>query len=685
MRALSNTARALAGASTSLFAFAPLLLASAHAADSLTLVQAPLGGANAQTGTPAGAGDNAAATPDTPGAHKTVVIDDFENGPTAWTLNDPAKTKGAPYALLVGAVSTRADNPFLSVSQNAGLFTFKASQSGWASASRRVDGAQWAANDARRLTFYLAADGEARPNLERGVDLVLRAKVQGGEDEVFKLPLDPKTGKPIMVRLDRSRAWRQVVIPLGDFTSSKGPLTTDALKRVYLLQLVQTGKWDSRFFSLDQLQVDDQGAPPPNVAPPAKATPAPTGSVKPPTADPNATKISVDFKRVENRIAVSANVAVGASPDDSGGPDRAPLENADFRAALATLKPRFVRLDAGQLCELTNSAAPTFDFSRFQKVVGRVRSTGALPLIALTNPPAWALDAHGYAVFARGAALALNGRTKTPAATYYELNCDSVTFYNAARAALVAVNPTLRVGGDGSSAGDDVGLRSLLGGASGLEFLSLSNYGATSDEGDPFAEARTGARLRASAAILRASKFRNAALYVTRANVSPVSEVVGTGLTNLSAGAWWATYLGTASRIANQVFHEDGGEPDAGLLNASASAYPAYYAMYLWNTYFPSGSVRVSATSSRPQITVTAANTTGSHNVLLANTTAQEQKVQLSIRGFPVLRSARLHAVESRTSTVRDEDLPKSPYQTLTLKPYGVTVVQFIEGTPRRK
>jgi len=64
---------------------------------------------------------------------------------------------------------------------------------------------------------------------------------------------------------------------------------------------------------------------------------------------------------------------------------------------------------------------------------------------------------------------------------------------------------------------------------------------------------------------------------------------------------------------------------------------------------------------------------------MLINTTAGDAVAQIGIRGFPILREARMRLFEDPQQSVQMEPLPKSPYQTIRLKPYAVAVVQFIE------
>lgn len=638
-----------------------------------------------------------------------LVIDDFEKGVGAWTANDKflAADPNAT-ASLSGVIGIVPDSvpPALKSSRGVALMTFKSGQDAWASLSRRVDGKKWAQIGATTLKFYLNAGGE-----KEGVDLVLRGRTKQADgsfrDEAFRLPLNADK-KPTPVRLDLP-GWREVAIPLSGFTDANGPIL-GRLNGVYLLQFVQSGTWDSRFFTIDNLRVEGSGQPIPQVVvapkPSAPATPQTPAALD---AGADAIKVDVDFLKTSGRIRPSANIALPAPLQNASGNARDPLlSSADFRRAVQTLHPRFVRLDAGTLSDLTDSSRPAFDYTRLVRAVSQVRAVGSEPLIAVTNPSDWGLDATGYAIFASGAARALN--TGTRPVRYWELATgmgdldasEAISFYNAARAALLATAAktatkpaiALRIGGIGSSSGQSATLRALINGASGLDFLSIQEFGAFAGEpttASLFERARDGKNLRAAAALLDASKFKSAAIYITGANINAARADEGAALDGRSvqmvAAAWWVTFLGSSSRVVDQVFHNDAVNPEWGFLdpesNPAYGAYPAYYAMYLWNTFVPSGSVRAQANVSRAQVFALAANTPTAHNVLLANTSDAEQTVRLSIRGFPVLRAARLRIFDDPANSIQPKDLPKSPFQTILLKPYAVAVVQFTE--PPRK
>src|SRR4028119_958979 len=320
-------------------------------------------------------------------AQNTIVIDDFENGVDAWTRNDKVKTENpASDVTLVDIVATKPGAGGLPGSKGAGLFTFKEGKNSWASTSLKVNGADWVKIGAQRLTFWLNADGELQ-----GTELVLRTRT-----EAFYIPvrLNIKTG-------------RRVSIPLQDIKNDKGPLLA-RLSQVYLIQFVQRGSWDSRFFAVDQLQVEGSGIPlSQNISVEDTATGTSTGTSPP--APANAITVDVDFLRRQGRIRSAANVSAGAGIPTATGTVNFPLTgNAPFRKAVATLGPRMVRLDSRGLVDLVDSLRPTFDFSRLIAAAGQVRALKAEPLVALANDPTWGLDDRGYALFAAQAARALN-------------------------------------------------------------------------------------------------------------------------------------------------------------------------------------------------------------------------------------------------------------------------------------
>ena len=595
----------------------------------------------------------------------SIPIDNFEDGVAAWARND--KNKSGLSDIIANPPGAKP------TSKQAALLTFKSAAEGWASLSRPVDGASWSRIGARELVFSLNGSGDVQ-----GVSLQLRAKI-GDADTVFSLP------QP--VRLDVTK-WRQVVIPLADFKGPKGEALLPNLGGVYLLQFVQTGSWNSRFFGLDDLLVRGNGEP---AAPKSVPIVAPA----PPDALPSgAVAVNVDFQRVAGTIRAAANVSVEAPYD---GANTQSLElSPTYRGALATLKPRFVRLEVAALADLTDSSRPAFDFSRLVSAARRVKSVGAEPLISVSNSNEWSLDARGYGVLAGTAARALRAGG-APLVRYFELNAwssdvtstEAVAFYNAGYGGIKGVSKSLVVGGYGAPAGDINAQNALLKGARGLDFLSSSFFGARAgapSDAALLADARSISDLKTAAGLLDKSRFKSAPLFVTSANLSMArnqGDFVPSDkrLVGAVSGAWWAQFLGSGSRLADQIFHNDATNPEWGLLlvENKAQAFPAYYSMYLWNTYFAGGTQRVVADSGNDAVFAAATNTKTAHNLMLVNTTALPQVAQVGIRGFPTLRQVRIHTIDDPTSGVRTAKLPNSPFQTLKLPPYSVSVVQFIE------
>lgn len=616
------------------------------------------------------------AAPRAASADVKILLDDFENGVSKWTFNDNTKTATSP-ASLIEVLPTAGSN-LLPASRGGGLFTFKAAQKSWASASLRIDGASWAKIGARQLSFYLNGGGN-----KTGVELILRRTYKNGQDEVFRLPWP--------VRLDIGK-WRQVVIPLDNFKSDLDKKTpvTQRLNGVYLLQFAMRGNWDARFFTIDQLQIEGSGEPIVDKAPAAPPKPNPVAA---PAADAavkaGVVSINADFLRAAGRLRPTANVTVGARVNERG--DRAyPLQdNRPFRSALRELKPRFVRLDAGTLASLTDSGAPTFEFSRLKAAVAAARAINVQPLIVISTPPAWALDSRGYASFAAQAARALNKQAR-----YYELavgdsdlsDAQVVSYYNAARSAIKKIGSSYRVGGVTCSAGRTGTLRAILRGAAGLDFLIVQDYGTwvgKPDEATLLKTAGEAARLRAVAKMLDGSRWKNAPLY-TVGNLSAVrtssTDIPEDERTvQMISGAWWANYMAGASHVADQVFHNESSTPEWGLLDDAGRAYPAYYAMWLWNSFVPTGATRVRVETSSADISAVALNTATAHNLLLVNNTSEDRTAQIGIRGFPVLRQARIRIYDDPSALPRSLELPKSPYQTILLRPYATAIVQFIE------
>ncbi len=595
----------------------------------------------------------------------SVPIDNFEDGVTAWTRNDKTKS---------GLSDITTTSPGASAtSKGAARLSFKSATGSWASLSRPVDGTSWARIGARELVFSLNGSGDIK-----GVDLQLRAKTDTG-DVVYSLE------KPVKINNTR---WRSVVVPMTEFKSPQGESVLGQLSNVYLLQFAQTGDWSSRFFDVDDMLVRGTGAPIVAKAPPAPVAPStpdlPTGAVA----------VNVDFLRVAGNIRASANISV-MTPYDAANTQSLEL-SPTYRSALATLSPKFVKLDVGALADLTDSSRPAWSFTRLVSAAQRVRSVGAEPLIAIDNPDKWGLDARGYGVLASNAARALNP-SSGQLARYFELALwsndvkasDAVTFYNAGYGGIKGVSGKLIVGGYGAPAGDVNAQNALLRGAKGLDFLSSRYFAANSGQPSDAAlinDARTVPDLKTAAGLLDKSRFKRAPLYVTSANLSNARNAgdfvpSDNRLIGPISSAWWAQFMGSGSRLADQIFHNDATNPEWGLLlvDSKAQAFPAYYAMYLWNTYFGGGTQRVVADSANDAVYAAATNTKTAHNLLLVNTTALPQVAQVGIRGFPTLRLVRIHTTDDPSKSIRTSNLPNSPFQTLELAPYSVNVVQFIE------
>ena len=607
----------------------------------------------------------------TPANAVPLAVDNFEDGVAAWTRND--KTKSGLSDIVTTAPGVSA------TSKQAALLTFKSATASWASLSRPVDGASWARIGARELVFSLNGSGDTK-----GVDLQLRAKSDKG-DVVYSLPL------PVKIN---NTTWRTVVVPLASFKNAQGESVTSQMSNVYLLQFAQSGDWNSRFFKIDEMLVRGTGTP--IVAKAPASTPVIAAPATPATPDlpTGAVAVNVDFLRVSGNIRASANVSV-TSPYDSTKTQSLEL-SPTYREALATLHPKFVRLDVAALADLTDSSRPAWSFTRLVSAARRVRTVGAEPLIAISNPNEWGLDAKGYGVLAAGAASALNPRAGS-LARYFELSAwtsdikdaDAVKFYNAGYGGIKGTSGKLIVGGYDAPAGDVAAQNAILKGAKGLDFLSSRFYAASAGTPSDAAlidVARTVPGLKTAAGLLDKSRFKRAPLYVTSANISNARNAgdfvpSDNRLIGAVAGAWWAQFMGSGSRLADQIFHNDATNPEWGLLlvDSKAQAFPSYYAMYLWNTYFGNGTQRVVADSANDAIYAAATNTKTAHNLLLVNTTALPQVAQVGIRGFPTLRQVRLHTNDDAGKGIRTVNLPNSPFQTLKLPAYSVNVVQFIE------
>lgn len=641
-------------------------------------------------------------------AQSSILVDNFENGIGAWTRNDKARADSlaanpdAP-ATLVDITVTRPSAPLpndLQASQGAALISFKSAKGSWASVSTRVDGARWAKIGAKTLTFYLDAAGDLK-----GTELILRGRSKNAKG-VF---VEEKFVAPILLN---RKNWRQVVIPFSKLKNENGSLSS-RLQNIYLLQFVQSGSWDSRFFTVDQMQIEGSGTP----LPIAVATPTPLAtptSTRPTTTIPGVTAITVDFKKILGRVPTSANLSVASTTDENGARRFPLLDSASFRTAVKVMAPRMIRLDASALVEMTDSSKPSFDFSRLVAAVRTARSLNTEPLIAINNDAAWGLDADGFARFAAQVARAAIGKNagNSKQVARFEIallapsgltatssDDEIVTLYNRAYAAIKSVSASIPVGGLTISSTRSNTLAAFLKGARGLDFLSLQFYGSgagTPSEAQLFAGARQLNSVRDAAKVLDKSRFRRALLFITQANMSGARDAnsqspLDERLKTLTAGAWWLTFMANASnRLTDQVWFNDATGAQWGLLNEDNLAYPAFHALWMWNNYAPRGSSFVGITRSDANALAFATNArmasskpndAPSHNVLLANVRGENTTLRLNIAGLPKLGAVSIRVLDDAKIGMRTPlELPRSATQIITLKPYAIAVVQFGEA-----
>ncbi|MCS6862591.1 MAG: hypothetical protein NZT92_19990 [Abditibacteriales bacterium] len=597
-----------------------------------------------------------------------LVLDDFERGVSKWLLND--HTKAASGQVTFCEILPSPSGAPEGGGKGGAIITFKRSTEGWATVSLPVDGKKWKAIGAERLSFWLRGDGS-----DNHVELMLRA-TSGGKETRFgvTVPLnDPQ--------------WHKVVLPFSRF-KNEGASLADSMEQIYLVQFLKRSRWDSLFFTIDQIQVEGVSTTPEVAITPRPTTPL-TGK---------RTNITVDFAKTLGATAVTLSVNFEG--------DEARLLDGDFQESLRNFGPRFVRVKAAALLKMDASGGtPTWDFTSLDNVVSAVRNVGAEPFICLSPHPEWKLTDEQFLQLCADTVEHLNANAERKV-NYWEI-FDAPTFgaaaisieqaterFNRIRQRLKAIDPSLKIGGVALASAWQPHLLYFLKHAQGTDFLSFYFYGThngITTDAELFAAARRTVAGDVPYQIafddLRRAMAQgrwNVPVFITECSLNSLRTPEGASrdkrLTSPFSAAWWMSFLKAAGPYVNHVMVFNAAHESWGLLDEKGRAYPAYYALWLFSKFFPAGSAVASARSDNPNVLPLAVNTPTAHNVMLVNLSDQPAHCRVAARGVGTLRQVRGRFLEAHGRGVRfEEHLPLIPTQDVTLPAYAAAVVQFIE------
>jgi hypothetical protein len=603
----------------------------------------------------------------------TLTLEDFEQGVGKWVLNDHLKTPTGQ-ATLCDIISTASGAPSGGGKRSATI-TFKRSAEGWATVSLPVSGKQWQNARAQRITFWLRGDGS-----DNAVEVMLRASPSpNAPDEAMEMKFS------VEVPLGDTQ-WHKVTLPLPQFQSD-GVAATEKLEQIYLLQFLKRTKWESLFFSVDQIQIE--GAP---ATPPTNVTP------RPPVAGKRV-NVTADFSRV------LGNTTVSISTNFEGEEER--LSDATFKESLRNFGARFVRVKISRWVKVdTSGDTPTWDFSALDRIVSAVREANAEPFICLSNRPEWKLTDDQFLNLCADTVLHLNDGSERKI-TYFEIfdeptfgpNAISIeqatTLFNQARQRIKELDASFRVGGVALASAWQPHLVYFLRNAQGVDFLSFYFYG-THNGVTPDVDLLDTARRtvaddvpnQISLSDLRRTmaqmKLSNVPIFISECNLNSIRAEDRSArdrrLMAAFAAPWWMNFLKSAGMHVNHVIASNAGHETWGLLDDKGRAYPAYYALWLYSKFFPAGSSLVSAQSDSSSVLSFAVNTLTAHNVMLVNLSDKPATCRLTAKGFTTLRQVRGRFLEPMGRGIRfEENMPPNATHDVALPAYGVAVVQFIE------
>ena len=603
-----------------------------------------------------------------------ILLDDFESNSVKWTSNDINKQDGHGQVLLCEIFGVRPGAPGGS-KDHAATVTFKRAADSWASVSTPVDGVRWQEKGVRQISFYFKGDGS-----ENDVEVMLRGVDSSGEEKKFSTFISLK-----------ETDWRRVVLPLNQFTSH-GHSADQHVPKLYLLQFVKRGSWTSLFFTIDDITAEW-----------TTGSAGPRQPDTPPSASSSAEQVRLQVGYDEPALGpVRVSLGVNIGPGHSIF-----LKDKGFRESARALGAKHVRVLASQSVGLQRSKEQTvFETTRLLQLVDAIRSMGSEPLICVDRNPGWQLSESEMLDFCEQLIKSVNAPGRKPAAGWEMLNRptlgtdaividEAVALYNRLRARALHTDATVSIGGIGLPSPWKPHLGTQLDRAANMEFLTYYLYGthnnSTSNE-DLFSAARKGFSVDLPLQIgpqevrgaIAGSVFTDQLpVYITEVAPNSVQDSGGKSLdkrlTTSYAAAWYARLMSTVALYVDAVFPYELTAPSWGLLNAEGRAYPAYYSLWIFGTYFPRGTSLYPSHSDGNAVSVLAGKTRTAHNVLLINQGEKTTVCNITVGGLKALKKVRIHLLEDGAPGIQYNELSAKPEQRVTLRQHSLAVLQFIE------
>ncbi|MCS7263624.1 MAG: hypothetical protein NZ805_02185 [Armatimonadetes bacterium] len=576
-----------------------------------------------------------------------MVLEDFERGTKQWFVQTKQlEVTDLPIVHLTVTSLTPPEG-----GKQAGLFLWRRSESGeWGRFVLPLDGAQLSAKKAKSLTFWWVGDGS-----QVSVSFVLVAERQGIE-RFFKVELSPP------------QTWQQVNISWDAFRDETGTPVTVFVRYLKELRIERQGPFQPFFFILDDLAAETE------------APTLPTVSVRG----------VVDFQQ-EQRTNL---LRWGACWDEKA---INLLQDPTARKKVAELRLGWARL-------FLNDMVGKRDFEGSAKLVQtwafQVQRLNMVPVVTISplkpeDLPSGAFQQQvAFWVQRLFPSVKIYELFYRPFEPPLQLRPETLAIYfSALYEAIKQISPTIQVGGWGERGAWRERLQALFTRAPKPDFFSLHFFGAynisiSNDELMRAARETISADLPDQVPLNRLDEWLRqlyppsgvplqvtecAPIAVRTKDGRPADERVANQL-----GAAWlaALFVQMAGKGETLVHYKLAGD-GWGLIDQFGEPQPIYWAVWICNTYFPTGTNLVTAATNLAPLLILAGKTPTANNVLLVNTSANNADVSLEAIGLEKVRTVRVRILRGK-ETPSYAEMPPNSIVKVRLPAYGVGVVQFV-------
>jgi hypothetical protein len=599
----------------------------------------------------------------------SIVIDDFESEVTDWECRDSTQL-GRANLCAIWLVSPGCPQ---SKGKRAALITFFSAKDSWASVSKSVDGRKLVG--AEGISFWFRGDGS-----NTSVTLSLTVKRSFGETTRFdfKLPL-------------AFSRWQWIAIPFNEFQSPSGNLTLAGVENITAIEFRMDGTWDSAFVLVDDLQAYGRQELKPTAVEQRKGVePSPTG----------AKSVSVF---VEPEVVVGkVRARVGTNLD------RVALKLIGNIQAVERVRQLQLGMSRIKTTDVTiwseEGEGKGLNHELMTQLINLARELRTQPMIAAVPMTQQHFESTDFALQVADLVKRYSSEVATIEINYchaYTLSASTqrvVDLISRVSEMAVKVRPKCAIGGVGLLAPWHELVMGFLRLPRPFDFFSVHFYGT--HNASTTTEALMDAALKGVAvdlpnqisinllsALVRQRWGNTTGLYITEANLNSIRTDGGRARDeriSLPEGmAWWMAFLHTLSTSVDEVLQFKLCGDGWGLIDDDLLPTPAYWAVWMFNTFSPKGASVCKLTVEGSGISCIAVRTATSLNVLLANldSTLKQVEVKVSNRFAPQITMVRLRRIMPTGKSVSQptyELFSPEPRIATLLPGYGIGVLQFV-------